>query len=96
MATRSSLVNPRPNIAFNTFRRNGNCRGVHRRLDGSTTRKTSDCVIDLLRTAYGDEMETTLNYQTSAIVLGGVRAEETERSLQKTLKTSSKGMRARR
>ncbi|MFC6787325.1 ferritin-like domain-containing protein [Halobaculum halobium] len=39
-------------------------------------------VIDLLRKAYGDEMETVMNYQTNAIVLDGVRAEEIKESLQ--------------
>ncbi|MDZ7851022.1 MAG: ferritin-like domain-containing protein [Halodesulfurarchaeum sp.] len=39
-------------------------------------------VIDLLRKAYGDEIETVMNYQTNAIVLDGVRAEEIKESLQ--------------
>lgn len=39
-------------------------------------------VIDLLRKAYGDELETVMNYQTNAIVLDGVRAEEIKESLQ--------------
>jgi len=43
---------------------------------------SSDRVIDLLRKAYGDEMETVMNYQTNAIVLDGVRAEEIKESLQ--------------
>jgi len=43
---------------------------------------TSDRVIDLLQKAYGDEMETVMNYQTNAIVLDGVRAEEIKESLQ--------------
>jgi len=43
---------------------------------------SSDRVIDLLRTAYGDEIETVMNYQTNAIVLDGVRAEEIKESLQ--------------
>ncbi|UIP00496.1 rubrerythrin [Halobaculum sp. CBA1158] len=42
----------------------------------------SDQVIELLRKAYGDEMETVMNYQTNAIVLDGVRAEEIKESLQ--------------
>ncbi|TKX82888.1 rubrerythrin, partial [Halorubrum sp. SS5] len=37
---------------------------------------SSDRVVDLLRTAYADEIETVMNYQTNAIVLDGVRAEE--------------------
>jgi bacterioferritin len=43
---------------------------------------TSDRVIELLRTAYSDEIETVMNYQTNAIVLDGVRAEEIKESLQ--------------
>ena len=42
---------------------------------------TSDRVVDLLRNAYGDELETVMNYQTNAIVLDGVRAEEIKQSL---------------
>ncbi|MFC5134241.1 MULTISPECIES: ferritin-like domain-containing protein [Haloferacaceae] len=41
----------------------------------------SDRVIDLLREAYADEIETVMNYQTNAIVLDGVRAEEIKESL---------------
>ncbi|NHX36275.1 MULTISPECIES: ferritin-like domain-containing protein [Halolamina] len=43
---------------------------------------SSEKVIDLLRKAYGDEIETVMNYQTNAIVLDGVRAEEIKESLQ--------------
>ena len=43
---------------------------------------SSDRVVDLLRKAYTDEMETVMNYQTNAIVLDGVRAEEIKESLQ--------------
>ena len=43
---------------------------------------SSDQVIELLREAYGDEIETVMNYQTNAIVLDGVRAEEIKESLQ--------------
>ena len=46
---------------------------------------TSDRVIDLLRKAYSDEMETVMNYQTNAIVLDGVRAEEIKESLQQDI-----------
>jgi bacterioferritin len=46
---------------------------------------TSDRVIDLLQKAYGDEMETVINYQTNAIVLDGVRAEEIKESLQQDI-----------
>ena len=42
---------------------------------------TSDRVVDLLRHAYSDELETVMNYQTNAIVLDGVRAEEIKESL---------------
>jgi bacterioferritin len=42
----------------------------------------SNEVITLLRGAYGDEIETVMNYQTNAIVLDGVRAEEIKESLQ--------------
>ncbi|ESS04144.1 MAG: ferritin-like protein, partial [uncultured archaeon A07HR67] len=38
-------------------------------------------VVDLLRTAYMDELETVMNYQTNAVVLDGVRAEEIKESL---------------
>ncbi len=43
---------------------------------------TSDRIIDLLRKSYGDEIETVMNYQTNAIILDGVRAEEIKESLQ--------------
>jgi len=43
---------------------------------------TSDRVIELLKQAYGDEIETVMNYQTNAIILDGVRAEEIKESLQ--------------
>ncbi|MEF8900995.1 MAG: ferritin-like domain-containing protein [Halovenus sp.] len=46
---------------------------------------TSERVIDLLQKAYGDEMETVMNYQTNAIVLDGVRAEEIKESLQQDI-----------
>ena len=42
---------------------------------------TSDRVVDLLQAAYMDELETVMNYQTNAIVLDGVRAEEIKESL---------------
>ncbi|MCX2819716.1 MAG: bacterioferritin [Methanobacteriota archaeon] len=42
---------------------------------------SSKKVVELLRKAYGDEMETVMNYQTNAIVLDGVRAEEIKESL---------------
>lgn len=43
---------------------------------------TDDRVIDLLKQAYGDEIETVMNYQTLAIVLDGIHAEEIKESLQ--------------
>jgi len=39
-------------------------------------------VIELLRKAYADEIETVMNYMTNSIVLDGVRAEEIKESLQ--------------
>jgi bacterioferritin len=44
-----------------------------------------DHVIELLRTAYSDEIETVMNYQTNAIVLDGVRAEEIKESLEQDI-----------
>ena len=46
---------------------------------------SSDRIIDLLRKAYVDEMETVMNYQTNAIVLDGVRAEEIKDSLKQDI-----------
>lgn len=46
---------------------------------------SSDRVIELLRKGYSDEMETVMNYQTNAIVLDGVRAEEIKESLQQDI-----------
>ncbi|MFO7926467.1 MAG: ferritin-like domain-containing protein [Halobacteriota archaeon] len=46
---------------------------------------SSDRVIDLLRKGYSDEIETVMNYQTNAIVLDGVRAEEIKESLQQDI-----------
>lgn len=43
---------------------------------------TDDEVTLLLKKAYGDEIETVMNYMTNAIVLDGVRAEEIKESLQ--------------
>ncbi|MFW5929929.1 MAG: ferritin-like domain-containing protein [Halobacteriota archaeon] len=43
---------------------------------------SSERVIDLLRKSYQDEIETVMNYQTNAIVLDGVRAEEIKESLE--------------
>jgi bacterioferritin len=45
----------------------------------------SETVTDLLQAAYLDEMETVMNYQTNAIVLDGVRAEEIKESLQQDI-----------
>jgi len=41
-----------------------------------------DEVTRLLRKAYGDEIETVMNYLTNSIVLDGVRAQEIVESLQ--------------
>ena len=41
----------------------------------------TDEVTRLLTVAYGDEIETAMNYLTDSIVLDGVRAEEIEASL---------------
>src|SRR6056297_3730061 len=46
---------------------------------------SSDRVIEILEKAYIDEMETVMNYQTNAIVLDGVRAEEIKESLQQDI-----------
>ncbi len=43
---------------------------------------SNDEVIQLLRKAYGDEIETVMNYLTNSIVLDGVSAEEVKESLQ--------------
>jgi bacterioferritin len=39
-------------------------------------------VIDVLRSAYLEELETVMNYRTNSIVLDGVRAEEIKDSLE--------------
>lgn len=46
---------------------------------------SSEQVVDLLREAYSDEIETVMNYQTNAIVLDGVRAEEIKESLRQDI-----------
>ena len=46
---------------------------------------SADRVIELLQKAYGDEIETVMNYQTNAIVLDGVRAEEIKGSLEQDI-----------
>jgi bacterioferritin len=43
---------------------------------------TTEAVVETLKRAYLDEMETVINYQTNAIVLDGVRAQEIKESLQ--------------
>ncbi|WP_253738845.1 ferritin-like domain-containing protein [Halohasta salina] len=43
---------------------------------------TSTEVVEILQRAYQDEFETVMNYQTNAIVLDGVHAEEVKASLQ--------------
>jgi bacterioferritin len=42
----------------------------------------SEDVVRLLKVAYGDELETVMNYMGNSIVLDGVRAEEIKESLQ--------------
>ncbi|MFC5971087.1 ferritin-like domain-containing protein [Halomarina salina] len=44
---------------------------------------TNDEIIDLLRKAYSDEMETVMNYLTNSIVLDGVRAQEVKQGLRR-------------
>ncbi|WP_423751569.1 ferritin-like domain-containing protein [Salinirarus marinus] len=46
---------------------------------------TSQQVTDLLQKAYGDEIETVMNYLSNSIVLDGVRAEEIKESLQQDI-----------
>jgi bacterioferritin len=41
----------------------------------------SEEVIRLLQKAYGDELETVMNYLTNSIILDGVRAQEIKESL---------------
>jgi len=43
---------------------------------------TNQEVTDLLKKAYGDEIETVMNYLTNSIVLDGVSAEEVKESLE--------------
>jgi bacterioferritin len=40
-------------------------------------------VVDILRKAYQDELETVMNYLTISIILDGVRAEEIKESLKR-------------
>ncbi len=47
--------------------------------------EASERVVEILKKAYSDEMETVMNYQTNAIVLDGVRAEEIKESLQQDI-----------
>lgn len=46
---------------------------------------SNDEVIRLLTKAYGDEIETVMNYLTNSIVLDGLRAEEVKESLQQDI-----------
>lgn len=41
---------------------------------------TNEQVIELLRSAYNDEIETVMNYLTNAVVLDGVSAEEVKKN----------------
>lgn len=43
---------------------------------------SSESVIDVLRNAYLEELETVMNYRTNSIVLEGVRAQEIKESLE--------------
>ena len=45
----------------------------------------SQDVIDILRKAYQDELETIMNYLTISIILDGVRAEEIKESLKEDI-----------
>ncbi|MFB6235226.1 MAG: ferritin-like domain-containing protein [Halopenitus sp.] len=42
---------------------------------------SAEQVVELLKKAYSDEIETVMNYQSNSIVLDGVRAEEIKESL---------------
>jgi bacterioferritin len=46
---------------------------------------SAEKVVELLQKAYSDEIETVMNYQTNAIVLDGVRAEEIKESLKQDI-----------
>jgi len=46
---------------------------------------SSSSVIELLQKGYSDEIETVMNYQTNAIILDGVRAEEIKESLEEDI-----------
>jgi bacterioferritin len=47
--------------------------------------QNSNELIKVLKSAYMEELETVMNYQTNAIVLDGVRAEEIKESLQEDI-----------
>ena len=42
-------------------------------------------LVDVLRSAYMEELETVINYQTNSIVLDGVRAQEIKESLEEDI-----------
>jgi len=42
-------------------------------------------LVDLLQSAYMEELETVMNYRTNSIVLDGVRAEEIKESLEEDI-----------
>lgn len=46
---------------------------------------TNQEVVDLLKKAYNDEIETVMNYLTNSIVLDGVSAEEVKESLEQDI-----------
>jgi bacterioferritin len=45
----------------------------------------TDDVIDVLQSAYMEELETVMNYRTNSIVLDGVRAQEIKESLEEDI-----------
>ncbi|TSD08827.1 rubrerythrin [Haloglomus irregulare] len=45
----------------------------------------TDDVIDVLQSAYMEELETVINYRTNSIVLDGVRAQEIKESLEEDI-----------
>jgi bacterioferritin len=47
---------------------------------------STDEVIEVLQSAYMEELETVMNYRTNSIVLDGVRAEEIKESLEDDIK----------
>ncbi|MFC6963498.1 ferritin-like domain-containing protein [Halocatena marina] len=52
---------------------------------------TNEQVVELLQSAYNDEIETVMNYLTNAVVLDGVSAEEVKESLRSDAKREELG-----